>query len=228
MKALQFEPKNTQALQEIAAIHEHLNKPEVALKIYQAILKLDKNNLMANENVGLYYLKNRQWDLAYKHLKLVAISDENRWKTQNGLGVLADLNKKYNEAIQYYQKALAQDAENPLILNNMGYSYYLKGDEKTAKQYFNQALSVDSQYQRAIYNLALIEIKQQRYSEALSLLNRDMKLYESYNTIGYLCMLNHQYETAEQYFALAIAESPVYFAAAEENLDALKKRMLQK
>lgn len=222
VKALQFEPKNTQALEQIAAIHEQNSKPELALKIYQDILKIDKNNVTANENLGLHYLKNRFQEQAKQHLELAVGQDESRWKALNGLGVIADLNKKYDAAIGYYQKALNNNSGSPMILNNIGYSYYLKGDEKNARNYFNQALSFDSQYQRAIHNLALIEIKHQQYPAAIALFNRIMPAHESYNNVGYICMLNRQYESAENYFRQAIQESPTYFPKAEENLEQLK------
>jgi Flp pilus assembly protein TadD len=222
VKALQFEAKNTQALLHIAALHEHNNKPELALKIYQDILSIDKNNIIANENLGLNYLSHRVQPQAQQYLTLVVSQDESRWKAQNGLGILADLEKKYNVAIAHYQKALAVNPSSPMLLNNLGYSYYSKGDEKTARQYFNQALSFDGKYQRALYNLALIEIKHQQYSTAISLFNQIMPLHESYNNVGYIAMLNAQYSVAENYFRKAIEESPIYFPQAEENLEQLK------
>lgn len=222
VKALQIDSKNVQALEQIAAIHEQNNKPELALKIYQDILKVDKNNVIANETLGLNYLNNRIQDQAKQHLNLAITQDNSRWKAHNGLGVIADLNKQYDLAIGYYQKALANNPGNPMLLNNIGYSHYMKGDEKTARNYFNQALSFDNQYQRAIHNLALIEIKHQQYSAAVTLFNRLMPPHESYNNVGYICMLNGQHEAAENYFRKAIEESPMYFPKAEENLEQLK------
>lgn len=222
VKALQFEPKNTQALEQIAAIHEQNNKPELALRVYQDILKIDKNNVIANESLGLNYLNNRLYQQAKQYLTLAITQDDSRWKAHNGLGVIADLNKEYDVAIIHYQKALASNPGNPMLLNNTGYSYYLKGDDNTAQNYFNQALSFDSQYHRAIHNLALIEIKHQQYTAAVTLFNRIMKPYESYNNVGYMCMLNGQYALAESYFRQAIEESPAYFPKAQENLEQLE------
>lgn len=222
VKALQFEPKNIQAREQIAAIHEQNNKPESALKIYQDILKIDKDNVIANESLGLNYLQNRLYQQAKQHLNLVILQDDRRWKAHNGLGVIADLNKEYELGISHYQKALANNPGNLMLLNNIGYSYYLKGDDNSAKNYFNQALSFDNQYQRAIHNLALIEIKHQQYTAAVALFNRIMPPYESYNNVGYIGMLNGQYDIAETYFRQAIDESPTYFPKAQENLEQLE------
>lgn len=222
VKALQFEPKNIQALEQIAAIHEQNNKPELALRIYRDILEIDANNVVSNETLGLNYLANRNPQQAKQHLNSALAQDGSRWKAHNGLGLIADMNKEYAVAIGHYQKALALNPSNPMLLNNLGYSHYLKDDDKTAKNYFNQALAFDGHYQRAVQNLALIEMKHKQYAAALAIFNRMMKPYESYNNMGYLCMLKGEYELAENYFRQAIEESPKYFPKAQENLNQLQ------
>ena len=57
---------------------------------------------------------------------------------------------------------------------------------------------------------------------ALTLFNRIMPNYESYNNIGYLCLLNKKYDYAEKYLQMAINQSPVYFLKANENLKSLR------
>jgi Tfp pilus assembly protein PilF len=105
-----------------------------------------------------------------------------------------------------------------LLLNNLGYSYYLSGDELKARGLFNQALNFDTQYKRAIHNLALIEIRNGEFTSAAMLFNRIMSPHESYNNIGYIALLNGQYDVAEEYLRRAINECPVYFPKAQQNL----------
>ena len=145
----------------------------------------------------------------------------NSWKAHNGLGVISDLENKTAEAITHYRAALELQPTNPMLLNNLGYSYYLSGDDMQAKTLFNQALSNDNRYQRAIHNLALIEIKHGNSSAATALFNRIMPPQESYNNVGYINMLLGQYEVAEEYLVKANDESPVYFPKAQENLNTL-------
>ncbi|NOQ35844.1 MAG: tetratricopeptide repeat protein [Methylococcaceae bacterium] len=222
VKALQFNNKSIHALENIAMIHQQNGDGDKALRIYQDILKIDNNNLRANEQLGLNYLKNRLKTEAKTYLTKVVEQNESYWKAHNGLGVIADLNKQYDKAIEHYQAALTQNSSNSMLLNNMGYSYYLKADYSKARNYFNQALSFDNNYQRAIYNLALIEIKNKQYSTAVNLFNRVMKPHESYNSVGYLCMLDGEYEIADKYLRQAISESPTYFPKAEANLQQLE------
>jgi Flp pilus assembly protein TadD len=221
IKTLQFNNKNIKAMERIAAIHSGNKHPELAIKAYQDILKIDSKNPIANENLGLYFLENGQTGMAKEHLTIAVANNKSSWKAHNGLGVIADLANNSPEAIAHYQAALAIQPSNPMILNNLGYSYYLAGNESKAKSLFNQALGYDNRNERAIHNLALIEIKKGNYSTATALFNRIMSVHESYNNIGYICMLTGRYDVAEEYLRRAIDESPVYFPKAQENLKTL-------
>ncbi len=221
IKALQYNKNNIKALEQIASIQSRNNHPELAVKIYQDILKIDGKNLLANESLGLYFLENGQTGQAKNYLTVAVTNSNSSWKAHNGLGVIADLAHNSAEAIAHYQAALAIEPNNPMLLNNLGYSYYLSGNESKAKNLFNQALGYDNRYKRAIHNLALIEIKNGNFSTATALFNRIMPAHESYNNIGYICMLNGQYDMADEYLRRAIDESPFYFPKAEENIKML-------
>lgn len=221
IKTLQFNNKNIKAMEHIAAIHSSNKHPELAIKAYQDILKIDSKNPLANEYLGLYFLENGQTGMAKDHLATAVANNKGSWKAHNGLGVIADLANNTPEAIAHYQAALAIQPSNPMLLNNLGYSYYLAGNEIKAKHLFNQALGYDNRYNRALHNLALIEIKNGNYSTATALFNRIMPVHESYNNIGYISMLTGRYDVAEEYLRRAIDESPVYFPKAQENLKTL-------
>jgi Flp pilus assembly protein TadD len=218
VKTLQFNKNNIKALEKIASIHERGKHPEFAIKVYQDILAINGNHALANEKVGLYYLDKGQDGKAKPYLLQAIKSDKSRWKAYNGLGVIADLERNTEEAINYYQAALEIMPNSPMLLNNLGYSYYLSGDALKARGLFAQALNYDTQYKRAIHNLALIEIKSGEFTSAAMLFNRIMSPHESYNNIGYIALLNGQYDIAEEYLRRAIDESPVYFPKAQENL----------
>jgi Flp pilus assembly protein TadD len=221
IKTLQFNNKNIKAMEHIASIHSNNKHPELAIKAYQDILVIDSKNPLANESLGLYFLENGQTELAKTHLATAVASNRNSWKAHNGLGVIADLADNSPEAIAHYQAALAIQPANPILINNLGYSYYLSGNDAKAKSLFNQALGYDNRNERAIHNLALIEIKNGNFPGAAALFNRIMSVHESYNNIGYICMLTGRYDVAEEYLRRAIDESPVYFPKAQENLKTL-------
>jgi Flp pilus assembly protein TadD len=221
VKTLQYNQKNIKAREKIASIHEGNKHSELARNIYKEILSIDSSNSFANENLGLHYLKAGQTVKAKELLTQAVISNNRAWKSHNGLGVIADLEHNSVEAITHYEAAVAIESTNPMLLNNVGYSYYLAGDFNKAIHFFNQALSFNSKYKRAIHNLALIEIKRGAFPTAVALFNRIMSTHEAFNNTGFICMLNGQYDVAEEYFKRAIDESPVYFPKAQENLNTL-------
>lgn len=221
VKVLQFNKNNIYALEQIAAIHGLSGKHELAVKIYKQILAIDSLNESANEKLGLYALKNGRLESAKQFLSKAVIKNDSHWRSHNGLGIIADLEKDHVSALYHYWAALNVQPNSPLLLNNLGYSYYLSGNLAKAKEFFNYALMFDHQHERAIHNLALIEIKHNAFANAYALFNRVMKPYEAWNNIGYLCMINEQYGPAEKYLRKAIRESPVYFPKAQENLKAL-------
>lgn len=223
IKALQFNYKNINTLEKIAWIHEQSKNIQLAVRVYSDILKLDDHNPQANEYLGLYYVDLGQRVKAKQLLDKAALSNKSTWRVQNALGVIADIDKRYPEAIKHYELALNKDSSSPLLMNNIGYSFYLAGDKIAARQYLEEALKLDGAFQRAINNLALIEVNDGHYDRALTLFNRIMPNYESYNNIGYLCLLNKKYDYAEKYLQMAINQSPVYFLKANENLKNLRE-----
>ncbi|MGR9086413.1 MAG: tetratricopeptide repeat protein [Gammaproteobacteria bacterium] len=221
IKTLQFNQNNIKAMERIAAIHIRSKHPELAVKVYKDLLVIDGNNVSANEFMGLHYLDNGQRGKAKQHLAKVVKYGKNSWRAHNGLGVIADLEHNSDEAIAHYEAALEIDPANPMLLNNLGYSHYLSGNPVKAKMLYTQALNYDGKYKRAIHNLALIEIRNGHFTTATALFNRIMPVHDSYNNVGYICMVNGQYAAAEEYFRRAIDESPVYFPKAQDNLKTL-------
>lgn len=223
VKALQYNPKNIKVLERIAEIHSHSNHPELALKVYKDILAIDSQHTIANEYVGLNLLENGRNNKAEEHLNIAVGKNNTSWKAHNGLGIIADLQHDTEKAITHYEEALAIEPSSPMLLNNLGYSYYLAGDVNKAKVLFNQALNFDNKYKRAIQNLALIYIKSGNFTHAAALFNRIMPVHDTFNNIGYLAMLNGQYDAADEYLNRAIDECPVYFSKAQENLKTLSE-----
>lgn len=221
LKALNFERNNTKAMTYIAAIHNQRDDTRLAKQIYNEILSIDSNHAEANEQLGLIFLNERMYVPAKDHLNKAITLKPNQWEAHNGLGIIADLEGRYHDAIRHYQDALAILPSSPVLLNNIGYSYHLSGNDREAEKYFERALSYNSKYKRAIYNLALIKTKQGKYTSAISLFNKVMEPYQSYNSVGYLCMLDNQFQQAEMFFHRAINDSPFYYPKAIENLEEL-------
>ena len=142
----------------------------------------------------------------------------------NGLGVIYDLEGEHEQAMENYEIARQILPRSAMIYNNIGYSYYLVDNLEVAENFFSQAVALNSDYAEAWRNLALLYVRQGRYEKAVHVLvSKFDDMPSAYNTVGYLCMLDKKFDSADEYFQLAINTSPVYYKVANENMATNRK-----
>ena len=54
--------------------------------------------------------------------------------------------------------------------------------------------------------------------------NKSVELHVALNDVGYVAMLDGNYDVAQRYFERAILESPRHYQTAQDNLDELGRR----
>jgi len=224
--ALQLSGGDAGTLNKIGSIHTSLGNYQLAARAYVLSLRLDAGNPTALEGVGLLLLRDRRHDDAKKHLLAALESEPNRWKSHNGLGMLADLEGDHAAAATHFQQALDSSPnaiqDKARLLNNLGYSVYMSGDLDGALKYFYNAIDYNPNFERAWQNIGLVYTRQAKYNRALGASLHVMDKPEAYNNIGFLCMIDEQYDCAEYHFKKAIKLSPTYYVKAHENLDRLQ------
>lgn len=219
VKAIELDNNSDIALFKIADMHSQRGNAEQAKRAYQMVIKVNPNHGGAHEGLGLLLLSERQYAKARDHLTKAEINGAAaNWRLYNSLGVISDLEKNYKQAIIHYQRALILQPELPLILNNMGYSRYMLGDWDGAEKYYRKAVQNDKNFERAWRNLGLLYIRKGRYEEAISIFTQVENLPEAYNDVGFICMLDGNYDISEAFFKRAIKLSPRYYEAANNNL----------
>jgi Tfp pilus assembly protein PilF len=77
---------------------------------------------------------------------------------------------QYPQAMSELLKAEQLDPKNPQILNNLGLVFYLRGRVKQAEEKFRKAIKYESRFSDAKNNLARALMDQQKYPEAIKLL----------------------------------------------------------
>ncbi|MGD2113163.1 MAG: tetratricopeptide repeat protein [Gammaproteobacteria bacterium] len=227
--ALEISDGDAETLNKIGAIHTRLGNLRLAARAYTLSLKLEPENAAALEGVGLLLLRERRYEDARRHLAAALEKDPHRWQSHNGLGMLADLEGEHAQAAEHYSRALEippgseQLPDTALLLNNLGYSLYLNGDWQGAQQHFRRALDYRPDFTRAWQNLGLVHTRKGEYDLAMEAFRHVMDKPEAYNNIGFVCMINRQYEQAEYFFRQAIQLSPTYYVKAHENLERLNR-----
>lgn len=229
VQALELSGGDSGLLNKIGGIHMRLGNPALAARAYSLSLKLDAENPAALEGAGLLFLRERRYEDAKRHLTVALERDPLRWQSLNGLGMMADLDGEHTQAVAYYRQALTippeveQQPDKAVLLNNLGYSLYLAGDWQQALQYFHQALNYDPDFERTWQNLGLVYTRKGEYDRALDAFRRVMDKPEAYNNIGFVCMINQDYDAAAHFFQKAIKLSPTYYVKAHENLDRVNR-----
>jgi Flp pilus assembly protein TadD len=202
-----------------------LNEAARAAHAFAQCIALDPDNVDAHEQIGLLYVATRDIDTARPHLERAVALDPKRWESHNGLGVLADLEHDYARAQAHYQRALEVRPDSPMLYNNLGYSRYLAGDLDSAARDFTKALTLDTNYRAARRNLGLVYARRGAYDDAVKTLVPILGEPAAYNDVGYVALLEEDYETAEVLLTRAMERSPTFNEAAARNLEIVRQRL---
>lgn len=224
VQAVNLEPGDTESLYAIAAIHDDRGNTDLAIRAYQEVCTLDPTHSLAHQGLGLAHFEKQNFDAAEESLETAIALDDSLWRAHNALGILADRNEEYAAAISHYSAAIAAQPSIASIRNNRGYSRYLSGDLDAAKLDFRAALAIDPAYGRAWQNLGLVFAREQDYDAALETMLRAIEKHVALNDIGYIAMLDGNYQIAQQFLENAIIESPRHYQTAQDNLDELRNR----
>jgi Flp pilus assembly protein TadD len=209
----------------IGQLQSELTFNKQALVAYERAISLDASNTDAHEGAGLIYLDTKSISNAKILLEKAVELDPSRWRSYSGLGVIADLEQRYPDAIRHYQLGLEIAPESAMLLSNIGYSRYLAGDLEQAEQDFLSAISIDNSYETAWRNLGLVFARTRRYEEAVEVLQLSSEEQVARNDVGYVALLNEDYQTAEALFDDAIRLSPRFYDTAHRNRELVRNRM---
>jgi len=212
----------------IGIVQSKLGLNGKALAAYERAVEIDPTNAKAYEGAGLIYLDAEAQDTAQQMLRRAVDIDGSLWRAHNGLGVIADLEGRYEDAIEQYEMGLAVRPDSAMLRSNIGYSRYLSGDLGGAESDFIEAISLDRRYTTAWKNLGLVYARTGRYRDALELLQATSDKSTAYNDVGYIAMLNEDFELAETFFDEAIRLSPRYYASAVRNREMARNRLKDK
>ena len=221
--ALKLNGGDTETLNKVGDIHFTLGDLDSAEQAYKGSLQLDEVNQHALQGLGLIQLRLRNYEQAKASLLKALAQNPNLWSAHNGLGMIADIEGDHATAIEHYHQALALNPRSAQVLNNLGYSEYLSGNWHAAMMHFVQAVNSNPDYERAWYNIGLIYTREGDYENAFDAFRNVLDTPQSYNDIGYLSMIDGQYNIAERYFQKAVKSSPSYYLKAHENIDKLER-----
>lgn len=218
-RVLSISPNDRQALIKSGQLYLNNGIPEQAENSFEKVLNDNPSDIDALEGVAISQLKLRRFAEAKGNFEKVISLNDKRWNAWNGLGVLADIENDFTRSVECYQNGLQVLPNNPIILNNLGYSLIMAHRYHEAEKVLRSAISHTPMFNNRLKNnLALALAWQGDYQNALLIISGIYSEAIAYNNIGYIALLNKDYETAIEYFELSMIKSPSYYERASENL----------
>lgn len=224
VQAVTLEPSDTESLYAIGAIHENRGNFDLAARAFAGVCAIEPDNALALQGLGIAHFDARRFAEAEAPLQKAVEIDGSLWRAHNTLGILADRRDQYDVAVEHYTLAIQAQPTIASIRNNRGYSKYLSGDLEAAKRDFLAALDIDPEFERAWQNIGLIYAREKDYPRALRAMTFAIPEYVALNDIGYIAMLDGNYQIAQTYFDKAIMASPRHYQTAQDNLAELQRR----
>ena len=213
----QVEPENAAARFGLAESLYELGEYDSALKAYQTVEQEPEFAARAFQGQGLIYLSRGDVVPARSRLQAATMADPLLWRAWNALGRVHDISEEYAQAEEAYVRAMEIQPRSALPVNNLGMSLIQQQRFQEAEGRFVQAIQLDPEFKPARANLRNALAWQGRYREALfNVPEQDRP--STLNDVGYIAMLNGDFDIAEALFTRAIDESPSYNVQAAENL----------
>ena len=173
----------------MARLHDMLNQPK-ALPCYKKVLVLDAANVEAIACLGSHAFYSDQPEMAiryYRRLLQMGISSPALW---NNIGLSCFYASQFDMALGCFDKALheAGDEETADIWYNIGHVGLVLGDLGFAYQAFKTCVSVDPHHGEALNNIAVLEMRRQKFDVARACLQSSIDVgksyYESHYNLG--------------------------------------------
>ncbi len=157
-KVLMLNPEYADAYFGIALILDYQDNDECE-KYYLKTIEYDPNHYWANTNLGPFYDKKENYELALKHTKIAFDIDPNGSLVAFNLGVIYSKLKDFDESLKYYKIELEKDNPHITTYLNLGLLYKdIFKDFDLAKQTYLEGISKDKDNSDIWYNLGCLYV----------------------------------------------------------------------
>ena len=225
--ALALDPRNAEALNNLAVIYRQTGDTDRALSFVTRAVTREPDN-----GEILYNLGNIQKDVgnypeainAYQ--RAIAVQPELS-VAYNNLGTLYDMTGDHTRALETFRRGLNHDANHPMLNYNAGNTLQEAGQLTEAERHYQAAHKSRPGWTDAINNLGIIHEQQGNLIDAEAtfreLLEIDPDNISAHNNLGSVLAKSGRVDDAIDHFRTALHHSPRYTRAAM-NLGAVANR----
>lgn len=197
-------------------------KSDLAQRSFEALLKVEPNNIEAKEGLGLSLLAQNNFAEAGRVFTEIMKQDPKRWRSLNAMGLLFVQRFMYDDALLYFAEALKVSPNNPSVLNNAGLTQAVQRnfpDARTALEAASALAEPGSLLQKQIdLNLAMVYGIAGDTDKAEEIASRYLKGPALYNNLGLYAHLAENDVMAKSYLNMALSQSNSYYKRAWDNL----------
>jgi Flp pilus assembly protein TadD len=143
-----------------------------------------------------------------------------------GLGMIHDKLGEHDLAQMEYEVASEQDPRRYEIKNNLGMSHLMSGNFGQAAQSFRDAIYLEPRDPTLYNNLAIAMARQGDYRGAYRSFRHNSNEADALNNLGYVSLVNGDFERAIKYFERSLLEGPSQRARVLVNMRAAEDALL--
>ena len=159
----------------LGLVKAKMRKYDEAIEAFDRALALDSANVEVLVNRGTVYYYKNELDQALTDLNLAIELNPKESNAYNAKSLLRAEQGNYQEALELVEKALAIEAFQPYFLNNRGY-IRMQLDDPKAVEDINKSIILLPKNGWAYRNKALWYMQQNKYDQAIVLLERAEKM----------------------------------------------------
>jgi len=208
-----------------------------AITVLERLLSTKPEHAKAHGKLGMLYAIEGRDDLAREHLERVEKLDPNDAYGVGMLGWLAYLKGDAASALDYYRRADDIEPQNARVQLQMGLAYQKLGILGEAANRFRYLLEIEPQNLDAFDGLASTLRQQGRFSEAIDVAQRAVRITENRNAVALMTLAESWYdfgrlqeaeETSQKVASLIQEDSSDAATRIEARLRVLQNRLARR
>jgi Flp pilus assembly protein TadD len=197
-----------------------------AQKIFSDLVLEHPDLATGHLGLGLAHVARGELDTARPALEQAISLDPSLAVAYMGLGMVHDKQGEHGLAQVQYEHAQDQDPARYEIKNNLGMSHLMSGNFGQAAQSFRDAIFLEPRDPTLYNNLAVALARQGDYKAAYQNFRRYSNEADALNNLGYVSLMNSDFERAIKYFERSLLEGPTERKTVLVNMRVAEDAML--
>ncbi len=180
-KSLEINPKDVNALVNLACVLKDSGDPKQAENFLKDALKINPNFDFALINLGAVLNELEEFDEGEEYLRKALSINSSSPIALNNLGNILSNKNNNKEAELCYRKAIEIKSDFSLAYNNLGSLLSKQGNIVEAEIFTQKAINFNPKFELAYVNLGSIKVDLDKLTEAEELFLSAIELNENYN-----------------------------------------------